>query len=100
MPQYPAPTQNVYDAKSSILAISAATVLATAGGKKVVSVSVITAGSAGAIYDATATGSPGTVGKAVAAIPATIGVYPINWPCSSGLVVAPGSSQVLAITLA
>lgn len=100
MPQYPQATLDAYDARSAVLNVTAATVLSTVAGKKVCSVSVVSAGSAGFLYDAAATGSPGTVGKAIGVIPATVGVYNFNWPCMSGLVVAPGASQVLAISLA
>jgi hypothetical protein len=85
-------------AGSAIYGITAATAL-RASAAWAVSVSVIVAGAAGAIFDAAATGTA-TTGKQIAVIPATVGVYTFNWPCNTGLVVAPGAGQTLAVTLA
>jgi hypothetical protein len=96
MPQLAA--NGVPGAGSAVYAVSAATVLKT-GPAWAVSISVISAGTAGALYDAAATGTA-TTGKQIGVIPATVGVYTFNWPCNTGLVVVPGGSQVLAVTLA
>jgi len=85
-------------AGSAVLGITAATALRTTGAW-VVAVSVISAGTAGAIFDAAATGTA-TTGKQIAVIPNTVGVYTINWPCQTGVVIAPGASQTLAVSLA
>lgn len=85
-------------ATTALLGLSSATALRTSP-CVVVSVSVISAGTVGALYDAAATGTA-TTGKAIAVIPATVGVYPMHWPCATGVVVAPGASQVIAISLA
>jgi hypothetical protein len=88
---------NPYAATVGYPALTANTVLRTAAAK-VVKVSVITAGTAGAIFDAASTG--GTANRQIAAIPATVGVYELNWPCASGVVVNPGTGQTIAISLA
>lgn len=83
---------------TAFLNISTISVLQASGGM-IAGISVITAGAAGGIFDAAATGT-GTSGRQVWVIPATAGFYTINWPCASGIVVVPGSGQVLAVTLA
>jgi hypothetical protein len=84
-------------ASSAYYGVSAATVMRT-GPARVGLVNVITAGTAGAVYDAAATGAA-TSGRLVLTIPATVGIYTANWPCNQGVVVAPGAAQVLNITL-
>jgi len=70
-------------------------VKATSG--RIAKISVVTAGSgAGSIYDAASTGAAGAANE-VAVIPATAGVLNIDFPVSNGIVVTPGSGQVLAI---
>ena len=85
-------------ATTTYLGVTAATALRTSAAF-VQSISVISAGTAGGIFDFNATGT-GTAGKQIAVIPATVGVYQIQWPCASGVVVVPGGSQTLAISLA
>jgi len=77
--------------------VSASTVIkATAG--RVFRVSVVTAGSAaGAVHDTTTTGAVAAANK-IATIPNTVGIYDLNWPCASGIVLVPGTGQVLAIS--
>ena len=98
MPQYPNRVSVAGAPNVAVLAISAATVLRT--GRAVVgAVNVLSAGSAnGAIYDAAATGTA-TAGRLIYSVPATAGFYTVNWPCASGVVVVPGATQVLSITL-
>lgn len=63
-----------------------------------VAIQVITAGSAaGAVYDSTST-SGNSAANQVATIPNTAGLVSIGMPCSSGIVVVPGSGQVVAIS--
>lgn len=74
--------------------ISAAT-LVKSGQGRIASVSVLVAGAVGKIYDAnavTATTNP------VYVIPATVGVFVVNFPLSFGLVVAPGAAQVVSVS--
>ena len=85
-------------ATAAVLNITGLTALRTSAAW-VQQINVLTAGAAGAIYDAAATGTA-TAGRQIAVIPATIGMFPLNFPCTSGVVVAPGAGQSLAITLA
>lgn len=72
------------------------TVLVKSGQGRIARVSVVTAGSStGSIYDANS--ATATTGK-VWTIPTTIGVTEINLPVNNGIVVAPGSGQVVAIS--
>lgn len=80
--------------KAAAKNVSTATVVKTGTGR-LVSVSITTGGSAtGYIYDgtiATSTSNP------VFAIPNTIGIIQIGIPLLYGLVVAPGSGQVVTV---
>jgi len=96
MPQLPA--MGVPGAASAVVAVTAATALKTSPAW-LISISVVSAGTAGGVFDAAATGTA-TTGKQIAVIPATVGVYTYNWPCATGIVVAPGGSQNLAVSLA
>jgi hypothetical protein len=81
----------------SFLNISAATAVKSSKGR-IVRVNVTTAGTAaGNIYDrATTTGvAPANL---VAAIPNTVGSYEIDFPCANGIVVAPGTGQVVSVS--
>jgi hypothetical protein len=81
---------------SSLLNVSAATVVKTGQGR-VVRVSVITAGStSGTVNDTAATGSA-AIGNQIATIPNTVGTYALDWPVGTGIVVVPGTGQVLAV---
>jgi hypothetical protein len=76
-------------------AISAPTVVKNATGR-LVNVSVTTAGSgAGTVYDSA---QLGLTTKPLYIIPNTTGVYVVNMPCSFGLLVVPGSGQVVAVS--
>jgi hypothetical protein len=84
-------------AGSAVVGIASASVVKPAAGV-VQRVSVLVPGSAGAIYDCNNLAS--TSGKQVFVVPATAGVYTLEWPCATGVTVAPGAGQTLAITLA
>lgn len=65
------------------------------GQGRICRMSVTTAGSAGFIYDSvdiTATTNP------LAVIPATTGIYEVNFPVSFGIVVAPGAGQKVMVS--
>jgi hypothetical protein len=67
------------------------------GAGRVVRVSVTTAGSAnGTIYDAAST-TTATSTAVIASIPQAIGVYEFNIPVVNGIVISPGTSQVLTL---
>jgi len=75
--------------------ISSSTLIKSGAGRVAV-VSVTTAGSAvGSIYDTNS--STSTTGK-IYVIPNTVGITVVNMPVSFGIVVAPGSSQVVSIS--
>jgi len=77
--------------------IAAATVIKSAAGR-IAKVSVIVAGSTnGAIYDATST-SGNTAANQLAVIPEAVGVYLIDMPAFNGIVIAPGTSQVVTVS--
>jgi len=76
-------------------AISSATVVKSGTGRLAV-VSVTTAGSAaGAIYDGTSATSTSNI---ILTIPNTVGAAFVNIPVSNGIVVAPGSGQVVTVS--
>lgn len=84
---------NVQGSKNTA-GISAAT-LVKSGQGRIASVSVLVAGAAGAIYDANLAAA--TTNK-IYVIPATLGVFVVNFPLSFGLVVAPGAAQVVSVS--
>lgn len=79
----------------TFLNITASTVLKASPGRAV-RVSVIVAGSAaGSLNDCATTGAAAASNE-VAVIPNTVGVYEIDWPCGTGIVIVPGTGQTLA----
>jgi hypothetical protein len=62
----------------------------------VIGISVITAGStAGGLYDTPALAGA-VAGNQIWVIPMTAGYYELEWPCQQGIVIVPGTGQVLA----
>jgi len=95
MPQYPlVPAPGGI---STTLDITAPTVVKALPGR-LYSISVIVAGSgAGAVYDSAST-TGNTAANQVAVVPTTAGVINANaLPCATGIVVAPGTGQTLAV---
>jgi hypothetical protein len=98
----PTPMQ-VASGRLTALNISAAAVVKT-GPSRVARVSVVTAGSAaGGVYDCNVTTTTEgfvepAAGNKIATIPNAVGVYVLDWPCSLGIVVVPGSEQVLSVS--
>ena len=81
---------NVQGAQT-ITGISASTSLKTTAGRVAV-VSVTTAGSTvGTVYD-------GATSRPLWVIPNTVGVYVVNMPVTYGILVNPGTSQVVAVS--
>ena len=76
-------------------AITGSAVLISTGFGRLAVVDVTTAGSVGAIYDANVAAATTNL---LHVIPATVGVTFVNIPYIYGLVVAPGSSQVVTVT--
>lgn len=78
-------------------AISSAT-LVRPGEGRICRISVTTAGtSAGSAYDAQSV-SLATSASLIATIPNTVGVYEIKMPVLNGLVITPGSGQVVSVS--
>ena len=81
------------------LGIAASTVVKTAPGV-VITVAITTAGTtAGAVYD-TATTSGNIAANLVASLPNTVGLYQIGFPCVTGILIVPGSGQVVSVAYA
>lgn len=84
-------------ANKSVLNVSANTVIKPTPGF-VVSVSVVNGGSAdGGIYDAAEVADAVSASQ-IAVISQTEGVYAINFPASTGIVIKPGTGQVIAVS--
>jgi len=78
--------------------ISAIT-LVQSGKTWLATVSVIVAGSTtGMIYDTTNTYSSALTGNRLCYIPMAVGIYVVKMPCLSGLVVSPGTGQVVNVS--
>ena len=80
----------------SALNLTTATVLKTGGGR-VARVIVNTAGAAGTLSDCSTTGAVAAA-NLIAVIPATAGVYYLDFPYSVGLTYTPGANQVASIS--
>lgn len=81
------------DSASSSLAVSGVAAVVKASAGRVVTVSVISASGVGAIYDS-ATVASGVAATQVAAIPATVGVFKLDFPVARGIIINPSSSVV------
>lgn len=83
----------------SHLNITAATVVKAAPGR-LWTVTVTTAGStAGTASDVATTGGVAAA-NLIAELPNTVGVYSLAWPCATGIVITPGTGQVLSVAYA
>lgn len=59
-------------------------------------VSVLVAGTAaGTAYDFNSITSPT---NEIGVIPATVGIYEFIWPCSTGIVIVPGTGQTVSVS--
>ena len=93
----PAGAQYGYGSRplTSKLNISSSTVLKTTNGV-LVTINVTTAGSAvGSVYDSATTGAAATL---IATIPNTAGTYYMQFPFFVGLLVIPGTGQVVSVS--
>jgi len=84
---------------ASVLNISVATVVKAAPGR-VAKISVTTAGSAAGTLNDFTTTSGAAAANEIAVIPNTVGVYSFDWPCANGIVITPGSGQVVSVSYA
>lgn len=88
--------QNV-EGQATSEGISTATLLKKGAGR-VVRISVTTAGTTvGSIYDAASAALVGTA-NLVAVIPIAAGVVDISMPVQNGIVIVPGTSQVVSVS--
>ena len=84
---------------NSALNVTAPTVIKATPGT-VFTVTVNTAGStAGLIHDCATTGAV-TAANLVGTIPDVVGVYSFSFPCLVGIVVTPGTAQVVSVAFA
>lgn len=93
------PAQTLLTGKGLKVAFNktAATII-QAGVGRVAKVSVIVAGSAvGSVNDVATTGAA-AVGNQLAVIPNTVGVYDVDMPVATALVVVPGTGQTVAVS--
>jgi hypothetical protein len=90
-------TVNTQQGTSSSLNLTAATVVkATAG--RAVRVSVLVAGTAPGTVNDTTTTAGAALANEVFEIPNTVGMFELDWPCASGIVVVPGTGQTVAVS--
>lgn len=81
----------------SALDITAATVVKASAGV-LYRVSVTTAGSAaGSVYDYASTSGQGA-SDLVASIPNAVGVTELLWPCNTGILIVPGTGQIVSVS--
>lgn len=80
---------------TSALDITAATVVKATPGT-LFRINVTTAGSVGAVYDASTTGG-NVAANLIAVIPAAVGPVEFVWPCANGILVVPGAAQVVSV---
>lgn len=85
------------DGRNSSLNITAATVVKASSGR-LVRINVLTAGSTtGTANDATTTGGA-SASNEIFSIPNTVGSYYLDWPVTNGIVIIPGTSQVISVS--
>lgn len=84
-----------FPGQAAALNIAGATVVKSSAGR-CVRVSVLVAGAAGTVNDVATTGAA-SIANQIFTIPATVGVYEVNWPCGVGIVVIPGAGQTVAV---
>ena len=64
---------------------------------RVAKISVLVAGAAGTLNDCATTGAVATANE-IMAIPATVGLIDVDWPCAAGIVATVGAGQTIAIS--
>ena len=91
-----APAQDAANSQplTRTLNVTGSTVLKPSAGV-LVTFNVTTAGAVGAIYDSATSGSAATL---IAVIPAVVGTYSMQFPFFTGLLVVPGSAQVVSVS--
>ena len=75
--------------------ITSATVVKSSAGR-ICEIAVIAAGTTtGYVYDSASTG---TTTATMIPIPNVVGVYKVQWPCATGILVIPGTGQTISGT--
>lgn len=88
---------NSQQGTGSALNMTAATLVKASAGR-LARISVLVAGTGvGSANDAASVAAAAAANQ-VFVIPTTVGVYLIDWPCASGIVVTPGAGQTLAVS--
>jgi hypothetical protein len=82
---------------SSALGVASSTVIKNGAGT-LARISVTTAGAVGAVYDNNSTSTGNTSATLIAVVPATVGIYTLDWPCQTGITYVPGAAQVASIS--
>jgi hypothetical protein len=94
---------NIFQALSALnptttsATVTSSTLVITGSGR-LLSFSVVVAGSANGLIHNSGTPSGGTAANALVATPTTVGVYAANMVFTDGLVVVPGTGQSINIT--
>jgi hypothetical protein len=94
---------NIFQALSALnptttsATVTSSTLVITGSGR-LISFSVVVAGSANGLIHNTGTPSGGTAANALVATPTTVGVYAANMVFTNGLVIAPGTGQSINVT--
>jgi hypothetical protein len=83
-------------ARNSAVAVAANTLIKGSKGFCTTLI-VTTAGAAGALYDSASIAGIGA-GNKIFTVPATAGIYTVNFPFQNGLVYEPGAAQVASIS--
>ena len=81
----------------SFLNVTAATLVKASRGR-IANISVITAGSTVGSANDVASIAGALAANEVFAIPNIVGMYNVDFPCQNGIVVTPGTGQVIAIS--
>lgn len=96
MPQGPIQTIDFKDGTKTALYINGTKTIKSQPGM-IAQVNVLVAGAAGTVNDCADTASVATANQ-VAAIPATVGVIELGFPCATGITIAPGAGQVVSVS--
>ena len=89
--------QLITESISNSYNITAAAVVKAVPGR-LAKISVVVAGStAGKVNDCATTGAIAAANQ-ICAIPNTVGMIAMDWPCTAGITVTPGTGQTLAIS--
>jgi hypothetical protein len=88
---------NVLNPTATSATVTSST-LVIAGKGRLISFSVVVAGSASGLIHNAGTPTGGAASNALVATPTTIGVYPVNMMFTDGLLIEPGTGQSVNVT--